>query len=417
MDLLPDNRLEFAFPEVHPDAVLHIEFQRTLRVPDDGQHHHLPPGLGRFPLRAVDELDPTRVPAAWRRRGGVAMPMWQAEACWLRFSSPSGYPFLLKVAAGRINAVNGAAWRNEPDFADQDYVEVPRQPWLDGFRTDVGTVGQFIAMPLGRGYTVEEQVTGKAEWGGVQLLAHPLKAEVWERQQAERPHAFFLRDQALACAPAADMGLGAGGAIRQVIERARERPQDWHLVDRARCFVHLANSEVWRTLTGEAPPTVPPSAADYTRARLPWFDWYGEHAVVAPIPPRPSLLRRIRSVFELSRARGEAVLPENESFPLPRPVRLRRPNRSGRLEGTWQASLPPPHRLALARCRGVGDRALRAVGRCLGPAIHRGEAAGAERRRGHDLARAAVLAPALEMQRRAVLARDQRIDGVDRAAL
>lgn len=214
MDLLPDNRLEFAFPEVHPDAVLHIEFQRTLRVPDDGQHHHLPPGLGRFPLRAVDELDPTRVPAAWRRRGGVAMPMWQAEACWLRFSSPSGYPFLLKVAAGRINAVNGAAWRNEPDFADQDYVEVPRQPWLDGFRTDVGTVRQFIAMPLGRGYTVEEQVTGKAEWGGVQLLAHPLKAEVWERRQAERPHAFFLRDQALACAPASGRRTGTSSTAR-----------------------------------------------------------------------------------------------------------------------------------------------------------------------------------------------------------
>ncbi|WP_439576297.1 hypothetical protein [Elioraea sp.] len=167
MELLPDDALQFAFPEVHPDAVLRIDFQRTLRVPDDGQRHFLPPGLGRFPLRAVDDLDPARVPETWRQRGGVVMPMWQAEACWLRFSSPSDYPLLLKVAAGKINAVNGAAWRNEPDFADQDYVEVPRQPWLDGFRTDERTVRQFVAMPLGRGYTVEEQVTGEAEWGGV----------------------------------------------------------------------------------------------------------------------------------------------------------------------------------------------------------------------------------------------------------
>ncbi len=126
------------------------------------------------------------------------------------------------------------------------------------------------------------------------------------------------------------MGLAPGGSIRQKIERARERHRDWDLAARARCFVHLANSEVWRGLTGEAPPTVPPSAADYTRAGLPWFDWYGEEPPAAPTP-RPSVLRRIRSVFEISRAKGEAVLPENESFPLPRPVRLRR----RRLEGTW----------------------------------------------------------------------------------
>ena len=88
----------------------------------------------------------------------------------------------------------------------------------------------------------------------------------------------------------------------------------------------------WRGLTGEAPPTVPPSAADYTRAGLPWFDWYSEEPLAAPPPPRPSVLRRIRSVLELSRAKGETVLPENESFPLPRPVRLRR---RSRLEGTW----------------------------------------------------------------------------------
>lgn len=65
------------------------------------------------------------------------------------------------------------------------------------------------------------------------------------------------------------------------------------------------------------------------RAGLPWFDWYGEEAPVAL--PRPSVLRRTRSVFGLSRAKGGTVRPENESFRLPRPVRLHR----RRLEGTW----------------------------------------------------------------------------------
>ncbi len=369
MDLLPDNRLEFAFPEIHPDAVLQIEFQRTLRVPDDGQHHHLPPGLGRFPLRGVDELDPERVPTHWLRRGGMVMPMWQAEACWLRFSSPAGYPFLLKVGAGKINAVTGAAWRNEPDFGNQDYVEVPSQPWLDGFKTDDGTVRQFVAMPLGCGYTVEEQITGEAWWGGVQLLAHPLKGQVWQRRMAEEQRRQAERERRMAeiqrqmaewlrreeadffsfcrlhlsetitreCRRpsgrgALAMGLAPGGSIRQEIERARERRSNWELSARARCFVHLANSEVWRGITGEAPPTVPPSAADYTRAGLPWFDWYAEQPMADP-PSRPSVLRRVRSVCQLSRAKGETVLPENESFPPPRPVRLRRPNRAARLDG------------------------------------------------------------------------------------
>jgi hypothetical protein len=29
----------FRFPEVHRDAVLHVEFQRTLRIPDDDRDY------------------------------------------------------------------------------------------------------------------------------------------------------------------------------------------------------------------------------------------------------------------------------------------------------------------------------------------------------------------------------------------
>ncbi|HYF06823.1 MAG TPA: hypothetical protein VD970_04335, partial [Acetobacteraceae bacterium] len=106
---LEHDTLVFEFPEVHSDAVLHVTFQRTLRVPDDGKRHALPPGLGRFPLRAVDDLEAARLPEGWTRRGGVALPMWQAEACWLHFSSPHAYPMAVKIAAGKINAVNGKA--------------------------------------------------------------------------------------------------------------------------------------------------------------------------------------------------------------------------------------------------------------------------------------------------------------------
>ena len=35
-----------------------LEFQRTLRIPDDDRTHHLPPGLGAFALRHVDDFRP-----------------------------------------------------------------------------------------------------------------------------------------------------------------------------------------------------------------------------------------------------------------------------------------------------------------------------------------------------------------------
>ena len=51
------NNLEIRFPELHENAGVKIDFQRTLRIPDDGQTHYLPPGLGKFPLRHIEDFD------------------------------------------------------------------------------------------------------------------------------------------------------------------------------------------------------------------------------------------------------------------------------------------------------------------------------------------------------------------------
>ena len=67
---LENDRLVFSFPEVHDEAHCGIEFQRTLRIPDDGKDYRLPPGLGCFPLRHLDD-DALRVPGDWLQRGGV----------------------------------------------------------------------------------------------------------------------------------------------------------------------------------------------------------------------------------------------------------------------------------------------------------------------------------------------------------
>ena len=46
----------------------------------------------------------------------------------------------------------------------------------------------------------------------------------------------------------------------------------WDTEHASRCFVHLANSLVWSSITGQEPPHPPPTAKEYMDAGLPWFD-------------------------------------------------------------------------------------------------------------------------------------------------
>lgn len=316
---LKRDQLVFSFPEVHRDAVLRVEFERTLRIPDDDNDYPLPPGLGAFPLRHVDDYA-TRLPAEWRARGGVMLPMYQSEALWLSFRSPNDYPFAVKVGAGKINAVTGDDWTDTLSRRPQDYLSIPTQPWLDGFCVEKGIVRQFVAMPLGSGYSVEEQLTGVAEHGGIQLLVHPLKAEKYRPRRSR-----LMEDHMVFClsAPAvysSSMGLAPGGRMRQEIYDDPHSARDWDRKHRGRCFVHLANSMVWRAITNENPPTVPPTAAEYTRAGLPWFEYYGaDHAAL----DGGERLQGVKSVAQLRKGKGDVPLPENESVDPSEIVRLR----------------------------------------------------------------------------------------------
>jgi len=331
---LSNDTLVFSFPEIHADAMLRISFQRTLRVPDDGQEHFLPPGLGNFPVRDTDALG-TRAPAAWRKRGGVVLPMWQAETCWISFSSPTGYPMAVKVAAGKINAVNGKGWTDALDYEDQDYMEVPNQPWLDGFCVTKGVVRQFVAMPLGQGYTAEGQLNGSEEFGGIQLLVRPLKGKVWEKRQQMETSRFsdMMWSNDALCASVVSMGLAPGGAIRQQIEVAVERPADWAPSNtQLRCFVHIANSAQWTALTGATPPTKPPTAADYTRAGLPWFDLYSDGGALEGSGPLDSM----KTVKTLGADKGQYPLGLDESFVLPIPTFLGvKPSITDKADADW----------------------------------------------------------------------------------
>ena len=51
------TKLRARFPKVHRNAELEITFQRTLRIPDDGKDYPLPAGLGRLPLRYIEDCE------------------------------------------------------------------------------------------------------------------------------------------------------------------------------------------------------------------------------------------------------------------------------------------------------------------------------------------------------------------------
>jgi hypothetical protein len=318
---LRNDVLEFSFSEVHPDAKVRISFMRTLRIPDDNREYFLPPGLGEFPLRNVDEFA-DNIHETWLGQGGVMLPMYQSEAMWLHFSSRfrgdweydiDGYPFAIKISTGNINAVTGDVGSNVLTKEPQNYLIIPKQPWLDGYCVEEGVIRQFVAMPLGAGYSAEEQITGKGDYGGLQIEVYPMKRKIFEqlfpRRNRNISHTVYYSPESCnICCEKADMGLAPGGRMKQEIYKDTYGIDAWDIEHQSRCFVHIANSLVWRSITGENPPTTPFTAKEYTEEGLPWFDYYDE--TTQPLKGS-KVLDGLKSVVQKGKEKGDVPLSEN----------------------------------------------------------------------------------------------------------
>jgi hypothetical protein len=296
---------------------VHVTFQRTLRIPDDGRSYPLPPGLGSFPLRRVDDYL-QRVPEEWRGHGGVFLPMYQREAMWICFTTPHWKPRAVKVAVGKICAITGKPWSEELHDHPQDYVVTPPQPWLDGIAAGKGVIRQFVAMPLGLGYTVEGQVSGEERFGGIQLKVFEPKAGRFpDAPPAWRGAMFECCAPGARPAPAApcrsraagSMGLAAGGRMKQKIYPDPHGIETWDAGCTSRVFVHIVTSELWREITGEQPPASPITAREYAAHGLPWFDLYDEAAPTCE--PTPTLAK-VKSIEELDAAKSTLPLQDDE---------------------------------------------------------------------------------------------------------
>ncbi|WP_109794948.1 hypothetical protein [Minwuia thermotolerans] len=327
MTTLEHDRLVFRFPEVHEDACCAIDFQRTLRLPDDDREHLLPPGLGSFPLRHVDDFS-HRLPPNWHDRGGVFFPIHRAEAMWVNFSADD-YPFAVKVAAGKVNAVTGEPWAPQLNRDPQDYAVLPRQPWLDGFCVEKGVIRQFVAAQLGEGATAEEQITGNGEHGGLQFIVYPMKADRYEEIRRQRQQ--MMEDRVMYSARRSvmhgipdlvedmDMGMAPGGRMRQEIYEDEHGLDTWDQRHGQRCFVAMADALLWEAITDEQPPTEPPTAEDYNLAGLPWFDYYDDKAAALEGAEKLAHLKSIRDTLLKGIPRAEARVRHVGPSRRPRP--------------------------------------------------------------------------------------------------
>jgi hypothetical protein len=311
---------------------LGVKFHRTIRLPEDGKTHALPPNLGEFPVRLVDDFK-DKVPADWVEHGGVFLPMHPREAMWMSFHGSTG---AIKVAAGKINAVSGKPWDpklkapNKRRKGEQDYMVGPKpQPWIDGFNAGDGVIKQFVGMALGQGYTVEGQVTGEEKFGGIQVLVCPPKEK--ERERVNPPSRgglimgggvskamdfggggevktsgmmlgdtqcmYSSSDPVLRSASFAtksigaastrkrasqkgsQIGMAAGGSMKQKIYPDPFGVAVWDQAKSGRLYVHIINAEMYQEITGVYPPELPATAQEYEG---PWFDINDGHAGDVP---------------------------------------------------------------------------------------------------------------------------------------
>src|SRR3989338_7943833 len=304
-------------------AELQISFQRTCRVPQ-GKINSLPASLGSFPQYQVRDFK-QGVPKEWQE-DAYFFPMYKQEAMWISFGrGRNEQPKALIIGAGNINAISGKPFDPSKDKIsgkkkkskgldirleqEQNYLVVPPQPWIDGWKAEDGKVYQFVAAEMGSGETVEGQITGEETIGGLQfILYNPLHGQNLIHET--RPHEYISGGSwgsddydehpvsygKLMCSTHAPqlrarsgtsityaaqrsmqaMGLGRGGEISQKIYPDQHGIGVWNPEHRAVSRLYLVSSADFKQITGHAAPPTPVTYEKYQELGLPWFDLYDE---------------------------------------------------------------------------------------------------------------------------------------------
>lgn len=107
--------------------------------------------------------------------------------------------------------------------------------------------------------------------------------------------------------------------MRQTIHRDPFALEDWDVDAADRVFVTLLHARDWKTVTGAPAPTEPPSAKDYSAARLPWFEHYGNDQTALDGGEN---LTAMKSVAKMFKEKSGATLPGSQDVQTGKPVRI-----------------------------------------------------------------------------------------------
>ena len=118
--------------------------------------------------------------------------------------------------------------------------------------------------------------------------------------------------------------------MRQEIYKDSFGYDAWDQSAGSRCFIHIANSNMYRDITEKLPPMMPPTAEQYTNAGLPWFEYFDEELSALGGSEK---LAELDSVGAKSVKNGEGPLPDNTPVQVENPIKLS-PNGSVR-DGKW----------------------------------------------------------------------------------
>lgn len=321
---------------------MQINFQRTCKVPV-GQTNSLPAGLGNFPVYRVADFK-SGVPSEWNTEG-YFMPMYRQEAMWINFGR--GYqesPKALVIGAGNINAITGKPFdptkdlnysgkkkkgkagragkgradksqadKSQADIGsleirlekEQNYLVIPPQPWLDGWKAEDGKIYQFVAAEMGSGETVEGQITGEETAGGIQLIVYNPKPGQ-NLVHKTRPHEYMTggsfelfsavkgydalpkglvtlgMPSGVRMRSVQAMGLGRGGEIEQKIYPDPYGVEVWDEKPAAVDVIYLISSNDFREVTGHPAPPTPVTYEKYQQLGLPWFELHDKKYADTP---------------------------------------------------------------------------------------------------------------------------------------
>ena len=158
-----------------------VSFMRTLRIPAEvARITHCRPRSA--PSRSIGSSADFRRPCAARvaRAGRRLHPALPARSPLAQLPGARlGHPVAVRVGIGKVDALAGEPLATlRSDAGSRRTISSRRSSpgWMASTRAKTA-IRQFVAMPLGQGYTVEAQVTGEEVFGGIQLVSFEPKPD------------------------------------------------------------------------------------------------------------------------------------------------------------------------------------------------------------------------------------------------